>query len=302
MAYIFTKNGTLEKPKGISDSQFNSASYGTEFSYNPVDAPITFYYFTQSAARETSDYYKFKSLKNIINKRREIDDIFKFENLLNLDSTLISFNSLHLGSGIEKGTVELSFFYTGSVLNRATDSRQNGVLYDSSDKKIGFILYNEGFIFITGSENLSDQTPQWEGYGQTEPKWYFFGALSASDASDNFSCELDYKTKSVLPTTMVFVEANKNELNHSNNFTSIKSGSYVYSYTSSSFKESDKIEIKKTNKSPFISGSANFEKQTFITRIGLYDDYKKLIGTVSLANPIRKTENREFLFKIKLDI
>ena len=29
---------------------------------------------------------------------------------------------------------------------------------------------------------------------------------------------------------------------------------------------------------------------------------KKLIGIGSLANPVRKTENREFLFKLKLDI
>ena len=44
----------------------------------------------------------------------------------------------------------------------------------------------------------------------------------------------------------------------------------------------------------------NFEKQTFITRIGLYDKDKKLIAVGSLANPVRKTENREFTIKLKI--
>mgnify|MGYP003332734796 FL=1 len=96
--------------------------------------------------------------------------------------------------------------------------------------------------------------------------------------------------------------ANKNELNHSNNETYLESGSYSCDSGSYFFKESENTVIKNTVKSPFVSGSANFQKQTFISRIGLYDENKKLIGIASLANPVRKTENREFLFKLTLDI
>ena len=300
MSYIFTKNGTLERPKGISNATFASASYGDILAYNPVDNPISFFYFTQSVNRQSAEFSKLRSLKNIINKNSALDDIFNFETIKDLDCTLISFSSYHLGSGIEKGSVQLTFYYTGSVLTSISDSKQNGVLYDSSSNKIGFVLYDEGFIVLTGSSELSAQTANWSGYGTTNPRWIFFGAL----ASDNeyFACDFSYKTKNELPTMTIFVEANKNEFNHSNNDTYIKSGSYSYSHDSSSFKENNFMEIKKVNKSPFSSGSANFSKETFITRIGLYDENKKLIATANLANPIRKTENREFMFKLKLDI
>ena len=76
---------------------------------------------------------------------------------------------------------------------------------------------------------------------------------------------------------------------------------YFVTITSGSFVENDKIAIKSTVESPFVSGSANFEKETYITRIGLYDKEKNLIGIASLANPVRKTENREYTFKLKID-
>mgnify|MGYP003338390764 CR=1 FL=1 len=51
-----------------------------------------------------------------------------------------------------------------------------------------------------------------------------------------------------------------------------------------------------------MSGSAPFEKETYISRIGLYDKDRKIIGYATLANPVKKTENREFIFKLKIDI
>jgi len=174
-------------------------------------------------------------------------------------------------------------------------------LYDSNDTKVGFVLYNEGFICLTGSVALSANSTGFTGYGGTQPKWFLFGALSASN--NYFHCDMNYQINNSIPTKTIFISADKNKLNHSNNSTHVTSGSYsLIANTSSSFKENTFVEIKKTNKSPFISGSAEFEKQTFITKIGVYDEEKKLIGIASLANPIRKTENREFLFKLKLDI
>lgn len=299
--YIFTKNGSLERPKNVSKDTFNSLSFGTEFIYEPVNNPITFYFFTASAARETDEFKKVRSLKNIINKKNSLDEIFNYDTLEDTDFTLISISSLNLGNGIKKGTVALNYYYTGTLLNSARDTQENGVLYDSNDTKVGFVLYNEGFVCLTGSIPLSSPSTEFVGYGAGQPKWFLFGALSASNSY--FHCDMNYEVNNSVPTKTIFVHANKNTLNHSNNNTHLVSGSYsIVSNTSSSFKENSFIEIKKTNKSPFVSGSAEFEKQTFITKIGLYDEEKKLIGVATLANPIRKTENREFLFKLKLDI
>jgi hypothetical protein len=43
-------------------------------------------------------------------------------------------------------------------------------------------------------------------------------------------------------------------------------------------------------------------KTTYITKIGIYDDKKKLIGVASVAKPVKKTEDRDLTFKLKLDI
>ena len=54
--------------------------------------------------------------------------------------------------------------------------------------------------------------------------------------------------------------------------------------------------------SSYADPTGSFEKQTFISRIGIYDKDKNLIGVAKVANPVKKTEDREFTFKLKLDI
>ena len=61
------------------------------------------------------------------------------------------------------------------------------------------------------------------------------------------------------------------------------------------------MQIKNTISSSFCGHSASFEKQTFISKIGLYDSNKNLIGITYMARPVRKRENDEFTFKLKLD-
>ena len=48
--------------------------------------------------------------------------------------------------------------------------------------------------------------------------------------------------------------------------------------------------------------SGSLEKQTYISKIGIYDEDKNLIAIAKLAKPVRKTENRDFTFKLKLDL
>ena len=48
--------------------------------------------------------------------------------------------------------------------------------------------------------------------------------------------------------------------------------------------------------------SASFKRQVYISKIGVYDRNKNLIGVATLANPVRKEEAEAISFKIKLDI
>ena len=52
----------------------------------------------------------------------------------------------------------------------------------------------------------------------------------------------------------------------------------------------------------FTAQYPTYEKTTYITKIGLYDENKILICIAKVANPVRKTEDRGFIFKLKLDI
>ena len=46
----------------------------------------------------------------------------------------------------------------------------------------------------------------------------------------------------------------------------------------------------------------SFEKQVFISEIGIYDKEKNLLGIAKLANPVTKKESQDYTFKLKLDM
>ena len=60
-------------------------------------------------------------------------------------------------------------------------------------------------------------------------------------------------------------------------------------------------KIKNIVKSPYNEHTASFEKQTYISKIGIYDKDKNLIAIAKLANPVKKTEDKDYTFKLKLD-
>lgn len=297
--YKFTKDSSLQRPKNISKDNFISASYGDEFYYSPQDIPLKIYHFSGSITG-SSEYRLIHSLKNTINYYSANDDMFAYDNFVDMPCLLLAFNSLHLGSGIEKGSINLKTYLSGNIISEISDFREDGVLYSAEDEKVGIALYNEGFILINNTSSLAADICSFTSSTDTfvdNPRWIH--AFIKSDKSLYY--DIEYNTKNSTPVSTYFINVNKNDLNHSNNFSYIESGSYYEATGSYFFKENEETKIKNTVKSPFVSGSTNFEKQTFITKIGLYDDNKKLIGIASLANPVRKNDNREYTFKVKID-
>jgi len=298
--YKFIKDSKLERQRNVSESEYISASYGQEYFYEPKDIPLRIYHLS-GAITGSSDYPLLRSLKNTINHYSALDDLYSYNNFYNTPATLYAFSSVHFASGIEKGSVRLNMYISGNLLSAISDHRENGILYSDANEKIGIVLYREGFILINNTSSLSEDIVEYRANGENfsdNPRWIH----SFISSSDSIYYDIDYNIKSDVCTSLNFVYADKNKLNHSNNSTYLESGSYSYTTSSYHFKESEEIAIKNTVKSSFVSGSSNFEKETYITRIGLYDDNKKLIGVGSLANPVRKTENREFLFKLRIDL
>ena len=63
----------------------------------------------------------------------------------------------------------------------------------------------------------------------------------------------------------------------------------------------DKQLIKNTVKSPYLDPTGSYEPQTYISKVGIFDKDKNLIGIAKVATPVKKTEERDLTFKLKLD-
>ena len=101
----------------------------------------------------------------------------------------------------------------------------------------------------------------------------------------------------------MFAHARRGEVNYSNNPTYLKYGQERNYFTSSQiYEEPADLEIKNFVSSSFEGHSASFNRQVYISRVGIYDSKKKLIGIATLANPILKKQEDDITFKIKLDI
>ena len=103
----------------------------------------------------------------------------------------------------------------------------------------------------------------------------------------------------------MFANASKENLNYSTNQSYIDYASYqANSNTTGSkqYTENNKVEIFNSVSSSFYDYEEKFKHQTFISKIGIYDEKKNLIAVANLATPIKKTGERDFTFKLKLDI
>ncbi len=100
----------------------------------------------------------------------------------------------------------------------------------------------------------------------------------------------------------MFAHAPKGELNHSNNPTYVESGQQLEAVSSlTEYQESKQISIKNIVSGSFSDQTGSFQKETYISKIGIYDDDKNLIAVAKLATPVKKTEERDYTFKMKYD-
>jgi len=103
----------------------------------------------------------------------------------------------------------------------------------------------------------------------------------------------------------MFANARRGEINYSNNPTFL---TYTASVTSSFFTSSEAyVEDPNRQVINFVSSShpdysASFKRQVYISKVGIYDENKNLIGVATMSNPVRKAEDQDLTFKLKIDI
>ena len=235
------------------------------------------------------------------------------------DVNFIEIPSVFYGRGINPGTVDLQFYITGTLVARAQDTKLNGEIIQTTGSTtgdvIGTILYNEGLLLITGSSSLgaaSDYYIQPTSSGGTaissNPRWIHFGSYVNTVSANpivSSSYIMSFEGTEIVPTLTMLAHANKNDLNWSNNPSYLQSGSYnnyLAVTSSNTYIENSQLSIKNTISSSFSNYSASFQPQTFINSIGIYDEDGELIGIATVANPVRKTNEQDYTFKLKIDL
>ena len=100
----------------------------------------------------------------------------------------------------------------------------------------------------------------------------------------------------------LFAHAEKGEYNFSTNLTAVEFDNQPTKKLSEKKMSLGKSRFKNVVESPFISHSEEYQSEVYISKTGIYDSYKNLLGYAILSKPIRKTEVRDFTFKLKLDV
>ena len=176
-------------------------------------------------------------------------------------------------------------------------------------------------MILTGSWDLQTTGPSadaklnYKNTGTAVTSYWLYFAVGANDsiptdgegadtrASASYS--MHFSGTNEVPVMTMFAHAPKGQLNYSNNPTymtySATTSDYNAITSSISYREPD-LATANIVSSSFVTPTASFAKETYNSRIGLYDKDRNLIGVTTVAKPVKKTEDREFTFKLKLDI
>jgi hypothetical protein len=312
------KGSSLNSFKTVSAEQFAYTQYGEELtgSYPRSSSIAADYYYAQTGfITEKKHLY---ALKNTLNSYMHLSRHYAYSSSFGIKGeqalTLVSIPSIYYGSAIDKGSVELSYYVSGTLIGKLQDINKNGELIQTygtgSGSVAGVVLYNEGFALLTGSWKLDDTFQETLIYNPAPTvdyaRWTNWGAGLGQDTNATVSASFDLNFEGVnyINTITMLAHADKGELNHSNNPTYVKyQDSFPLPVSSSAgYSEYSYNEIKNTVKYPYENYTGSLEKHTYISKIGIYDENRNLIGIAKLAKPIKKTENRDFTFKLKLDI
>jgi hypothetical protein len=267
------------------------------------------------------------AIKNSLSYAARLGDHYDVDDSAGVN--VIQIPSIFYGSEIKKGTVDIQYHMTGNVVGRLKDSRQNGALIQSegtegsaNDGQIGgVVLYKEGFIILTGSWDLAttftnatkigDKDLDGTSITAANSSWLNFGfgandnvAAGSNLTNGSASFSIDFAGTHKVPSMTMLTHANKGELNFSNNPTYFKANqtNLQTPITGSGLFREQELEIKNIHSASYADPSGSLNKTTYITKVGIYDEKKKLIGIASLAKPVKKTEDRDLTFKLKLDI
>lgn len=310
------KDNSLSGLNTVSANSYNSFAYGDQISgsFYPLTSSLHTQFLYQnhnssriSSLKNTLNYY--------VNTSRHYSYSSSYGDKSKQEMTLLSIPSIFYGSSIKKGSLNLKWFLTGTLIAELSDVKRNGELIQTgpsgsngSGSCAGVVLYNEGFVLLTGSWSLHPTYTDIFGVDLSykSPSWKYFMHSGSNETNKAISSSFDMEFEGVnyIQTLTMLTHADKGEFNHSNNPTYLKkSETQKLTITGSDFFIEDTTkQVKNIMKTNYSDVDPNLEKITYISQIGIYDEEKNLIAIAKISNPVRKRINDNYLFKIKLDI
>jgi len=322
---------------GAVFSTIGVTTYTNQFSYGdtitssyPMSASISREYITTPSSSATGEFNRhFVALKNRLNfygirsQHYRVTSSYGDKNVQTLN--LVSIPEIFFGSRIRPGTVSLKWYFTGSLIGELQDLKRNGELIQvgpagstGSGSVGGVILYDEGFVLLTGSWSLNDESIAMTSGSASgnSPSWIYWaagaddGVSQASTAgggagSDFVSASFgfDFKGQTNVQVLTMFAHAKRGEVNYSNNPTYLKYGQNRVNVSASNiYEENPTLDVANIVSSSYTDYSASYKRQVYISRVAIYDKSMNLIGIATLSNPILKEEDQDISFKIRLDI
>jgi len=345
---FITKDGARASWKTVTDT-----AYDTSFKYGdvltatyPLSASVSREYIdTPSSSLDVDGRLPddegylgatfnahYMALRNRLNfygyKSRHYKVTSSFGNKNQQVLNLISVPSIFYGTQINPGSISLKFYISGSLIGELKDFKKNGELIQTgpvgstgSGSVAGVVMYDEGFILLTGSWDLNHQEFGFIGDGTStkKPQWIYYGTgMNDFTGSSNTSADtggtgvsslssasfdMTFQGHTETQVMTMFAHAGKGQVNYSNNPTFLQYGQSRNEITSSHiYEQKSDILIKNIVSSSYTNYSAPFKRLVYVSKIGVYDQNKNLIGIASLSNPVLKQDKDDITFKLKLDV
>ena len=135
------------------------------------------------------------------------------------------------------------------------------------------------------------------------PQWRYFAHTGSSAQLTGSAFYISYEGTRYVPTLTMHAHAKKGELNHSNNPTFVTYGQSKTNVSGAEiWNEPEANSVKNIVKSPYDNVTESFQRETYISKIGVYDEDGDLIAVANLATPVKKTTKQDYTFKLKLDL
>ena len=189
-------------------------------------------------------------------------------------------------------------------LNQISSSEIFGAIYYdyksvilNTEKLENSVFYSDGFSFIHTGSSLGGYT-EWYLTASQATNSYMLGrlirnaqfansgGLTVGPSNQLIATDLQFDLKNEVVESVYFLYIGNDEFNYTNNPSCFEYG--MYDINSNLY----------GNKFRYESFRAN--PVTYITSIGLYNDYGEMLAVAKLNYPLKKDFSKSYLFKIKI--